>query len=330
MKEIKLGTIGSGIIVHHILDGVNAAEGITLEAVYSRSEEKGKALAAEYGAQKVYTDMDAFLKDQDVNFVYIATPNLLHYEQAKRALLAGKNVILEKPFCTKTAHARELVELAKERHLFLVDAVPPSYLPNFEIIKRELSKIGNVKLVMSNFSQYSSRYDQLLAGEMTNIFNPEYAGGCLMDINFYNVYLNVALFGKPKEAVYYPNLWEGKIDTSGIMMLDYEQFSCEAAGAKDTWGVNFAQIEGDKGYIYVKDGFSDVSEVTVVTKASKETFNEQDDRPRWTYEIQNMTKFLLADDYEEIYRRLDTMLDVMEVLETSRKKAGMFFPGDEK
>ena len=151
-----------------------------------------------------------------------------------------------------------------------------------------------------------------------------------MDINFYNVYLNVALFGKPKEAVYYPNLWEGKIDTSGIMMLDYEQFSCEAAGAKDTWGVNFAQIEGDKGYIYVKDGFSDVSEVTVVTKASKETFNEQDDRPRWTYEIQNMTKLLLADDYDEIYRRLDTMLEVMEVLETSRKKAGIFFPGDEK
>ena len=65
-----------------------------------------------------------------------------------------------------------------------------------------------------------------------------------------------------------------------------------------------------------------------MTKKSKETFNEQDDRPRWTYEIQNMTKFLLADDYEEIYRRLDVMLDVMEVLETSRKKAGILFPGD--
>ena len=58
MKEIRLGTIGSGVIVHHILDGVKATEGISLEAVYSRSEEKGKALAAEYGASKVYTDMD--------------------------------------------------------------------------------------------------------------------------------------------------------------------------------------------------------------------------------------------------------------------------------
>lgn len=328
MREIRLGTIGSGVIVHNILNGVKVTEGIRLEAVYSRSEAKGKALAEEYGAQKVYTDMDAFLKDEEVNFVYIATPNLLHYEQAKRALLAGKNVILEKPFCTKAVQARELVALAKERHLFLADAVPPSYLPNFEIIKRELPEIGNVKLVMSNFSQYSSRYDQLLAGKMTNIFNPQYAGGCLMDINFYNVYLNVALFGKPKDAVYYPNMWKNTIDTSGIMMLDYEDFTCVAAGAKDTWGVNFAQIEGEKGYIYVKDGFCDVSEVTVVTKDSRKIFNEQDSRPRWTCEVQNMTRFLLADDYEEIYRRLDVTLDVVEVLETARKKAGIYFPGD--
>ena len=83
-----------------------------------------KALADQYGASKVYTDMEAFLRDPEVNFVYVASPTLLHYEQARRALLAGKNVICEKPFCTKVEHARELVEIAKEKKLFLVDAVP--------------------------------------------------------------------------------------------------------------------------------------------------------------------------------------------------------------
>lgn len=330
MKEIRLGTIGSGVIVHSILDGVQGTDGIRLEAVYSRSEERGKALADQYGASKVYTDMEAFLRDPEVNFVYVASPNLLHYEQARRALLAGKNVICEKPFCTKVEHARELVEIAKEKKLFLVDAVPPSYLPNFEVIKRELPKIGNIKLVMSNFSQYSSRYDLLQQGEVPNIFNPEYAGGCLMDINFYNVYLNVALFGKPAQAAYYPNIYKDLADTSGIMVMKYDGFVCEAAGAKDTWGVNFAQIEGDQGYIYVKDGFCDVSEVTVVTKTSRETFNEQEAGiNRWAYEVRNLTRLLLADDYEEIYRRLDVMLDVMEVLENARKEAGILFPGDE-
>lgn len=328
MEEIKLGTIGSGVIVHSILDNVRRTEGIRLAAVYSRSAEKGQALAAEYGAEKVYTDMDAFLADDEVNFVYIATPNLLHYQQTKAALLAGKNVICEKPFCTRAEQARELVALAKEKRLFLVDAVPTAFLPNFEILKAQLPKIGRVKLVMGNYSQYSSRYDQVLRGEVPNIFNPDYAGGCLMDINFYNVYLNVALFGKPQEAVYYPNIYPGLTDTSGILVMRYDGFVSQSAGAKDTWGVNFFQIEGEQGYIYIDGGSNGIAQVQVVTKTGSETFNDQPDPDRWFYEVQNLTKLLLADNYSAIYDRLDVMLDVVETIETSRKAAGIRFPGD--
>lgn len=328
MEEIRLGTIGSGVIVHSILDNVKVTEGIRLVAVYSRSQETGERLAAEYGADKVYTDMDAFLADEKVNVVYIATPNLLHHEQAKKALLAGKNVILEKPFTTKAEQARELVQIAKEKHLFLIDAVPTAFLPNFYILKEQLSKIGRIKLVMGNYSQYSSRYDQVLAGEVPNIFNPQYAGGCLMDINFYNVYLNIALFGKPESAVYYPNIYPGLADTSGILTMCYDGFISQSVGAKDTWGINFFQIEGEKGYIYIENGPNGIASVRVVTKTSDETFNEQSNPDRWFYEVQNVAKLVLADDYEAIYTRLDTMLDVIETIESSRKAAGIFFPGD--
>lgn len=328
IEEIRLGTIGSGSIVHSILDNVSLVEGIRLVAVYSRSEEKGKALAGDYGASKVYTDMDAFLQDEEVNFIYIATPNLLHYEQTKRALLAGKNVICEKPFCTKVQQAAELVELAREKHLFLVDAVPTAFLPNFEILKAVLPKIGKVKLVLANYSQYSSRYDQVLRGEVPNIFNPEYAGGCLMDINFYNVYLNVALFGMPKQAVYYPNIYGNLTDTSGIMIMRYEGFVSQSAGAKDTWGVNSFQIEGEEGYIYIKDGSNGIAEVKVVTRQGEECLNRQDNPDRWFYEVKNLTNLILAGDYQAIYQRLYTMLGVMEVLESTRKQAGILFPGD--
>lgn len=330
MEEIRLGTIGSGVIVHSILDNVKLTDGIRLAAVYSRSEEKGRALAAEYGGAKVYTDMDAFLADGEVNFVYVATPNLLHYEQTKKALLAGKNVICEKPFCTRAEQARELVAIAKEKKLFLVDAVPTAFLPNFEILKRELPKIGRIKLVLANYSQYSGRYDQVLRGETPNIFNPEYAGGCLMDINFYNVYLNVALFGKPRDVAYYPNIYPGLTDTSGIAILRYDGFISQSAGAKDTWGVNSFQIEGEKGYIYIANGSNGIAQVKVVTKTSEETFNEQPDPDRWFYEVQNLTKLVLADDYDAIYARLDVMLDVVQTLEDLRKTAEIRFPGDEE
>ena len=328
MKEIRLGTIGSGPIVHSILDNVAVTDGIRLAAVYSRTEEKGKQLAAEDGADKVYTDLDEFLEDEEVNVVYVASPNLLHYEQTKKALLAGKNVVCEKPFCTKAEQARELAALAKEKHLLLVDAVPTAFLPNFEVVKRELPKVGKVKLVLGNFSQYSSRYDQVLEGGKPNVFNPEYGGGCLMDINFYNVYLNIALFGKPQEAIYFPNIYEGLADTSGILIMKYDGFVSESAGAKDTWGVNSFQIEGEKGYIYVKSGSNRMAGVQVVTKDSEENFNEQEKPNPWYYEVGKLTSLLLNEDYETIYQGLDVMVDVMEVLELARKKAGILFPND--
>ena len=326
MKEIRLGTIGSGMIVHSILNNVKVTDGIRLEAVYSRSTEKGNALAAQYGAGKVYTDMDAFLADEEINFVYIATPNLLHYAQAKKALLAGKNVILEKPFTTRAEQAKELVEIAKTRHLFLVDAVPPAFLPNLEILREQLAKIGRIRLVMSNYSQYSSRYDQLLAGELPNIFNPSYAGGCLMDINFYNIYMNIALFGKPLDAIYHPNMYHG-IDTSGIAVLQYDGFVSECSGAKDTWGKNFLMIEGEQGYIYVEGG-SSMSCIKVTTKFTEEEINEQSNTDRWFYEVQSITQMLMKADYQTAYQKLDVTLDVIETLEKMRINAGVLFPGD--
>lgn len=328
MDEVRLGTIGSGVIVHSILDGVQRTEGIRLTAVYSRKEETGRSLAQDYGAERVYTDLDEFLTSDAINTVYIATPNLLHYAQAKRALLAGKHVICEKPFCTQSVQARELAALAKERHLLLAEAVPTPYLPNFTILKRELPKIGKVRLVMSNYSQYSSRYDKLLAGELPNIFSPACGGGCLMDINFYNAYLNVALFGRPAEAVYYPNLYNGQIDTSGLLVLRYDDFVSQAAGAKDTWGVNYFQIEGEQGYIYVAGGSNGLTQIEVVTKTSREQFNEQPDPDRWYYEIQALTKLFLLEDYQTVERNMAVTLENVALLETVRKTAGILFPGE--
>lgn len=327
MTEIRLGTIGSGFIVHFILDAVKAVEGIRCVAVYSRTEEKARGLAEKYQVEKTYTDMDDFLADEEMNCVYVASPNLLHYEQTKKALLAGKHVLCEKPFCTKLEQAKELFSIAKEKGLFLMEAVPTTYLPNFEVLKKSLEKIGRIKLVQGNFSQYSSRYDAFLRGELPNVFNPAFAGGCLMDINFYNVYLNVALFGKPEKAVYFPNMAE-QIDTSGILVMQYPDFVSTNTGAKDTWGENFYLIEGEKGYIYAEGGSCSLRNLRVVTKDSEEMYRGQEDEERWNYEIKHLANILLDDDYDTIYKKLEITLDTVEIIEKVRKDAGILFPGD--
>lgn len=333
MKEVRLGTIGSGTIVHSVLDGVRKTDGIRLAAVYSRTQNKAEKLAAEYGAEKTYTDMEDFLADETVNCVYVATPNLLHYEQVKRALCAGKHVLCEKPFVTRAEQAEELFALAEKRKLFLYEAAPTMFLPNYELLKHRLSKIGRVRLVMANYSQYSSRYDKLLAGEVPSIFDPAYAGGALMDINFYNVYLNVALFGAPVSAHYAANLYDlggnRAVDTSGVATLRYSDFVSTCVGAKDTWGENYFQIEGEQGYIYIKDGSNGLTSVRVVTKDHDRTYSMQPNPSRWYYEVQELTRLLLAEDRAAYLERKKVSIETAHVIEKLRRDAEIDFPGDE-
>lgn len=321
---MRLGTIGTGEIVHHILDAAAGVEGITCEAVYSRSLDRGRLLADQYGVNKVYTDITEIMEDERVDFIYVASPNSLHYDHARMALEHGKHVICEKPFTSALAQAKELIQCAREKGLFLFDAVPPSFLPNFRAVKEQLCQIGKIKLVMSNYSQYSSRYDQLLEGKVPNVFSREYAGGCLQDIGFYNLYFNISMFGKPQTAIYYPNLYRGQIDTSGVLVLQYPEFVSSNVCAKDTWGINFVQVEGEDGYMYIKGGSNALTEIKVVTREKENVINLQEDIPRWAYEMEEIFKIVEQRDYDACYERLDTTMDVIGVLEKVRRDAGIY------
>lgn len=325
VKEIVLGTIGTGPIVRSILAGVARTDGIRLGAVYSRSQEKGRALASEHNVEKVCTDLTDLMHDSEVNFIYIASPNNLHFPQAHLALSHGKHVLCEKPLTPEKEQLETLSRLADEQGLLLLEAVPTPYLPNFQLLKKHLPRVGRIRLVLCNYSQYSSRYDALLAGKLPNVFSLDHAGGCLQDINYYNIYLNVALFGEPRDAVYYPNRRTGQADTSGVMMMQYDDFVSSCAAAKDTWGENQVLIEGEQGYIQVKGGSNGLAEIRVVTRSADKTFNEQPDPDRWFYEIQEITRSILAQKYDILARNMTITRSVIGVMEKARLAAGIVF-----
>ena len=328
MKEIRLGTIGSGVIVKALLNQVAKTDGVRLTAVYSRSYDRAAELAEAYGASRVFTDPEAFFQNPEMDCVYIASPNSLHYPQTKAALLAGKHVWCEKPFCTTAEQARELFDIARERNLMLAEAVPTAFYPNLQILRQHLPDIGRLRLVQGNYSQYSSRYDALREGKpLPNVFSPEFGGGCLVDINYYNVYLNVALFGKPRKVQYYPNLHSGGVDTSGILLLQYSDFVSQATGAKDCWNDNSFSIQGEDGFIQIP-GSNGLGWIRVVTRTSDETFNLQPDPDRLSYEVQMLTQIFLREDREMLDRLMETTVSVMEVLEAARKSAGITYPGE--
>lgn len=118
------------------------------------------------------SDYDSILSNPEIDTVYVALPNHLHYHYAKQALEAGKHVICEKPF---TLRERELMSCRQwlKKNLFLLEAITNQYLPNFQVIKDQLANLGDIKIVSCNYSQYSSRYDTFKRGDILPAFDPQ-------------------------------------------------------------------------------------------------------------------------------------------------------------
>lgn len=115
--SIRFASIGTGWIAGEFLKGAREVEGLEYTACYSRSQEKGEEFAKQWGAQKVYTDLEAMAEDKEIDAVYIASPNALHYSQSKLFLQHGKHVICEKPITVEPEQLMELQQLAEQKAL---------------------------------------------------------------------------------------------------------------------------------------------------------------------------------------------------------------------
>lgn len=327
-RDIKLGTIGSGFIVKNIIDAVKDTDGISLCSMYSRDIAKARKMAGENGASKAFDNLEEFFSDIDIDIVYIASPNSLHFEQTKVALEHGKHVICEKPMCANRERVIELKRIAEKKGLFLFDAVTTAYLPNLQIIKNKLMEIGQIRLVISNYGNHSLKYDQLISGKIPNVFNNEYEGGCLMDMNFYNIWLNIALFGCPNGIRYFANMHEKRIDISGTVVMEYDGFVSTSSGAKDSGGKNFFFIQGENGSILIPGGSNELERVEFVISGVKKTILNKSTMDRWHTEISSIVKMYKNGNYEEVYKLLDIEANVADVLADARNSAGIKFPLD--
>ena len=325
---MNIGILGTGSIARTMAAEFAKVPAFRCEAVCSRQQATGEALAQQFGIPKVYTDYDAMLADPDIELVYIATPNSLHYAQTKAALLAGKNVLCEKPFVPTVAEADELIALAKEKHLFLFEAITTAHHPNYALAKQYLDDIGSLRIVSCTFCQYSSRYDDFCIGRVWPSFDPACAGGALMDLGVYNVSYVVGLFGAPNKVHYAANIARG-IDTSGVLTMEYRSFKAVSINAKDSSSPARYIIQGTKGYLLQKSTANFCGGVTFHPyKGKEEHFNLSAGRPRQAAEFHAFARAIESEDMELCSRMLDTSVAVSRVLETARRDAGIRFTTD--
>ncbi len=325
---MKLATIGSGKIVNMFLDAISHVEGITAYAVYSRTQKSADELSRKFVIEKTYTSLDEMFNDPEIDVIYIASPNSFHYQQSKQALLANKHVICEKPLTSTMDELNELLEIAQERKLFFLEAIMTIHLPNFHALKKELKAIGEVKMVYANFLQYSSKMNAFKKGEVPNVFNPDFSGGALMDLNVYNLHFIIGLFGEPKNASYHPVVAYNGIDVSGVAVLEYQTFNAICSGAKNVQATNNAIIYGESKTITIQGETSIVPAIEVQSADQVITINNQDIENKMVYEIEDFVEIITNKNYDEMNQLNIHSKKVYNILHKIRVQSNILFKAD--
>jgi len=325
---MKLGILGKGMIVQDLLKTIKDFDFKTISIL----AKKGAGEAAQEFVDKnsltsYYDDYDEMLKS-DIDLIYVALPNNLHYSYAIKALLKSKHVIVEKPI---TANFRELARLqavAVKNRCMLFEAMCIHHLPSYQTLKEKVSELGDLKMAHFNISSYSSRYAAFKSGNILHTFDPHQAGGALMDTNVYNLHCAVGLFGEPQSFSYWPNLTQG-IDTSGIFLLDYGNFKVSCSAAKDSTSPCVSSIQGEEACLSFEAPVSFMTSFRKINRnQSVEEFTFDKDKHRLYYEFKEFLRIIENKDYKKAADLLELSAKVMRIMDGARKTNDIVFDND--
>lgn len=329
---ISLGTVGSGWIVDSFLEGLARVPGIRHAAVYSRSGETAKAFAAKHGVEKTFTDLGEMARSDAVDAVYIASPNALHMEQSMLFLRHGKHVICEKSVTIKKEDSEILLKTAREQGVIFLEAIFPMHLPQMGMLEAAIKEISPVRIARFEFLQYSSKYNDFLAGAVPNIFNPALCTGSLLDLGVYCVYPAVHLFGLPKKIHAASFLLRTGADGAGCAILEYENGPLiTLLHAKVGQARAESEIVGERGSITI-GSVSRLENIRRWDSAGNATVlaGEGDKGEKMSWEIKSFVRYIT--DFENNrteYERMGRLCcQVSGVMHEMRQASGVIFPAD--
>lgn len=258
---LNLGVIGTNWISHQFVEAALATNKYELSAVFSRN----LATAQEFGKRYPYdveyaTDLHTFFGIEHLHVIYIASPNSLHFEQAKQAILAKKSVIVEKPAFSTPAEMEEIIKLANEQGVFFFEAARNIHEKSFQKVTDLLPVKDEIMGANFTYMKYSSRYDQVLDGLEPNIFSPHFSGGVVMDLGVYLVYAALAWFGMPDSCHYFARKIRTGVDGIGTAILRYDHFDVTLQTGKISDSYLPSEIYFDKGTL-VMNGVEAIEQV---------------------------------------------------------------------
>jgi predicted dehydrogenase len=251
-KLIRWGIWGTGAIAHSAADDLRLVSGTVLHGVASRRVERARSFAGQHGIARFYTGLQALLDDSEIDVVYVASPNHCHLDDGLSCIRAGKALLCEKPFALDLHQAQQIVDAARQRKVFCMEAMWTRFIPAIVEAKRciDAGMIGSIRLIQGNFSY------PVPAGGEARFFDRELGGGAMLDRGVYLISLAQHLLGRPQSISGTACLGLTGVDEQSGYQLTYAGGAlADFAASLRVRGTNEVWIFGDGGVLRLCEPF---------------------------------------------------------------------------
>lgn len=324
-NKIRWGIVGLGGIAHTFAKDLKLVEDAILTAVASRNITKSKGFSNEYNSKYAFGSYTELFKCDEVDVVYIATPHTFHVDIAIEAMKYGKHILCEKPMGVNISEVEKIIAAAKNNQVFLMEALWSRFNPTIRKVKQLVAEgaIGKLGYVNADFAFYGLDRDK-----EGRVLNPNLAGGSLLDIGIYPIFLSYLLLGMPKNIKAAANFYKTGAEIQTSMLLEYDDAQAVLYSGLVSNSEMKAQISGSKGTIFLDPRWHETQGYTII-KDETTHFDLPTLGKGYTYEIEEVHSCLQQGKLQSEIWSHQNSLDLIKLLDDVRKEANIVFPFEE-
>ena len=322
---VRWGIVGTGKIARAMAAALLHTPGALLAAVASRSTQSARAFADEYGAPVAFDSYQALADAPGIDVVYIATPHPMHFENAMLLLQGGKAVLCEKAFTMNRRQAEQIIALAREKKLFVMEAMWTRFMPALAEVRRVIAsgELGEVRHLTADFG-FTAPTDP---GHRVN--DPALGGGALLDLGIYPVSIAAVLLGPVQSVVAQAEMSEAGVDVQTAFSMRH------AGGGLSVCSCSFKvrspcelTVSGELGFVRMNTQFHRATSVTVSTAQGSRTIQTPYLGNGYVHEVMEVQRCLQAGLIESPGMTHDETIALMGVLDDIRGQIGLKYAAD--
>ncbi|WP_026838763.1 Gfo/Idh/MocA family protein [Gillisia sp. JM1] len=319
-KTFNWGILGAGKIAAKFAQDLSTVPGAILYAVASRSIDKAEEFAAKHEMKVSYGSYLELVEDKNIDIIYVATPHTFHFEHSILCLEHKKAVLCEKPFGINLGQVETMISLAKQKNVFLMEALWTQFLPHFQFVLdiTESKKYGELLELKADFG-FNAPFDP-----EKRIYNKELGGGSLMDVGIYPVFLSLSLLGNPENIVAEATIGSTGVDENCTIQLSYSNgVKAKLYSAINETTPTTATLSFEKASVIINGRFHEPSSVSIQTNGELETKEFPVTTHGYNFEAAHVQKMLEENRTESDSMTFEKSKQLISMLDRIRKEINL-------